>query len=344
MEIGIIGLPQSGKSTLFQIMTGVNAREIFGEQFVKGIAKVPDARFDKLVDIFKPAKVSPAAVPFTDVNLSGKEAWDKARGGLQQADGFVHIVPAFNTDSAPEMVKSYRKLLDDLILADLLVVENKLERLAKTGQKAAKPEDQIHANVLPKAKELLENGHPLRELKLTADEFNSLRGFTFWTIRPELVVLNVSEGSVSSAPPLEKGGEGGFGSNVISICCQLEMEIASLPPEEHSEFLKSVGIETPAFERIIKTAFALIGRMSYFTVGADEVKAWVIPVNSTAPKAASAIHKDFERGFIKAEVVSYDDFIKLGSIDAAKSQGRLRLEGKEYIVQDGDIINFRFNV
>jgi len=346
MEIGIIGLNQSGKSTLFQIMTGINSREIFGEQFVKGIARVPDARFERLVDIFKPKKISPATVPFVDVNLSGKEAWDKARNGLGTSDGFIHIIDAFTSVSVDEMCRCYRQLEDELILADLIIVENKLERLSKVSQKSMRPEDHIHAKVLPRAKEFLENGRPLRELELAADELASIRGFTFWTIRPELIVLNVSEETgdthfltsevqkcVSPVSP------------VVAICCQIELEISTLSPADRGEFLASLGIKTPAFERIIQTSFSLIGRMSYFTVGEDEVKAWVIPTNSTAPKAASAIHKDFERGFIKAEVVSYNDFIASGnSIEAARSKGRLRLEGKEYIVQESDIINFRFNV
>lgn len=343
MEIGIIGLSQSGKSTIFQIMTGINSREIFGEQFVKGVAKIPDARFEKLVDVFKPKKISPATVPFVDVNLSGKEAWDKARNGLSTADGFVHIIDAFAGDDPAHLVKSYRQLADDLILADLIVVEGRLERLQKTLKQSPKPEDAIHAKILPLAKECLENGKPLRELKLSAEEFNSLKGFTFWTIRPELIVLNIAEGGKYVSEEFKKTI--GMDIPVISICCQIELEIAALPPTDRSEFLSSLGIKIPAFEKIIQTAFALIGRMFYFTVGEDEVKAWVIPTNSTAPKAASAIHKDFERGFIKAEVVSYDDFVNSGnSVEAAKSKGKFRLEGKEYIVKDGDIINFRFNV
>jgi GTP-binding protein YchF len=361
MEIAIIGLPQSGRSTLFQIMTGVNSREIFGEQFVKGIAKVPDARFDELVRVFEPAKASPAAVPFVDMSLTGKDTWDKARHGMAQCDGFVHVVDAFTAVSADETIRNHRQLQDELILADLLVVENKLERLEKVSQRAMRADDHMHARVLPRARELLEAGRPLRELELAPEEFNSLKGFTFWTIRPELVVLNTSEdrrnvipaeAGIScvqgiSAPCLLHSGTrfAGMTSPAISICCQLELEIASLPSEERGEFLKSMGIKEPAFEMIIRTAFAQVGRMSFFTVGEDEVKAWVIPTGSTAPKAAGAIHKDFERGFIKAEVVSYDDFIACGgTLAAVKSAGRFRLEGKDYIVQDGDIISFRFNV
>jgi len=343
MEIGIIGLPQSGKSTLFQIMTGVNSREIFGEQFVKGVAKVPDARFDKLALIFKPKKVSPATVPFTDISISGKDAWDKARQGLATADGLIHVIEAFDSSDAGELVKRYRQLSDELIFADLIVVENRLERLSKIGNQSKRPEDLIHSKILPKIKETLENGRPLREMEFNPEEKNALRGFTFWTIKPELVVLNTAEGSADAAEEFKKLAN--ISAPVVLICCQIELEISALPKDERGEFLSSLGIETPAFEKVIQTAFSLIGQMSYFTVGEDEVKAWVVPIGSTAPKAAAAIHKDFERGFIKAEVVSYKDFIDCGeTLVNAKSKGKQRLEGKEYIVADGDIINFRFNV
>lgn len=336
MEIGIIGLPQSGKSTLFKIMTGVNSAEQYGEPYVKGIAKVPDARFEKLVEIFKPKKVSPATVPFIDVNASGEKAWDETRKALSGVDGILHIVNAFANTETPEIIKNYKKLFDELIISDLMVVENRLERLNKTaGKGAAKPDDVAHLKVLPRLKEALEKGTPVRDLKLSPDEVTSLKGFSFWTIRPELTVLNIAEGLADPSASIP---------NSIGICCQIESDIASLPLDEQKLFMSEMGITVPAFEKVIKRSFELLGRISYFTVGEDEVKAWVVPANSTAPKAASAIHKDFEKGFIKAEVISYDDFMALGgTIAAAKSAGKFRLEGKEYIVKDGDIINFRVN-
>lgn len=343
MEIGILGLQQSGKSTLFQIMTGVSTTSAYSEPFIKGIAKVPDERFDRLVEIFKPAKVSPAAIPFIDVNTSGEGTWEKIRQALNTVDGVLHIVDGFSTTSIDEMVKRYKKLSDELIFSDLIIVENRLERLAKLPQKSLKSDELNQARIFPKIKELLESGKPVRELKLTEDEYTSIKGFTFWTIRPELIVINTSEGTANITESFSS--KAGISSPVISICCKVESEIASLPPKDQREFLNAMGIETPAFKKIIQTAFSLMGQICYFTVGEDEVKAWVIPANSTAPKASAAIHKDFERGFIKAEVVSYDDFMACGgTIAAAKSSGKFRLEGKEYIVQDGDIISFRFNV
>ncbi len=343
MEIGILGLKQSGKSTIFEIMTGVRSREMYGEPCVRGVASVPDERFDTLVQIFSPAKVSPASVPFIDVNAGGESAWEAIRQNLSSADGFVHIVDAFTAEEPSEVVTRYRKLADELIFSDLVVVENRLARLEKIPKAALKPDEARHAVILPKAKELLEAGTPLRELVLTAEERHALRGFAFWTMRPELVVVNVRDDNRSFAEEFAR--QIGEKSPVIGINCMLESEIAQLDPSDRDEFLKSMDIDEPAFELIIRTAFSLLGRICYFTVGEDEVKAWVIPENSTAPRAAAAIHKDFERGFIKAEVASYDDFIKCGAtLGAAKSSGKLRLEGKEYIVQDGDIISFRFNV
>lgn len=342
MEIAIVGGAQSGKSTLFQIMTGVKSADMFGEQTVVGIASVPDKRFTQLVDIFKPAKVTPATVPFVDVNAFGEEGWEALRPKIATADAFLHVVDCFSTDDVSEMVKRYKSLEDEFIISDLGIVEKKMERLAKLPQNALGPDEITHQKIMPAIKAHLEGGKPLRELALSPSDADSLRGFAFWSQRPELVVLNIPEGSRDFAGEFRKKAQV---SSSIPICCLVESEIAMLPAEERREFLDSMGIETPAFETIIRESFSRLGRICYFTVGEDEVRAWVIKKDSTAPKAAAAIHKDFERGFIKAEVVSYEDFMHSGrSLASAKSSGKLRLEGKEYIVQDGDIISFRFAV
>jgi ribosome-binding ATPase len=343
MEIGILGIPQSGKSTLFEIMTGVRSREMHGETCVRGLATVPDARFDKLVEIFKPAKVSPAKVPFSDVNAVGEKAWDAIRQSLSGAEGLLHVVDAFTASGVAEILSRYRKLEDELILADLMIVENRLERLAKMAKKPMTPQDALHARVLPGLKEQLEAGKPLRELPLADEDRHGLRSFSFWTIRPEMVVVNTPEGNPALADAFNR--EAGLAVPAIGICCAIEAELMALRPEERQEFLGSLGIAEPAFGRIIRAAFTLLKRTVFFTVGEDEVKAWIIPVGTKAPRAAGTIHNDFERGFIKAEVIGYDEFIACGGTNAgAKAAGKLRLEGKEYIVQDGDIINFRFNV
>jgi len=343
MEIGILGLPQSGKSALFQVMTSIKSCDMHGETCVRGQATVPDERFDHLVQIFQPLKVSPAKVPFVDVNAVGERAWDSLRQSLSGVDGLLHVVDGFSTDHVQDIINSYHKMEDELILSDLMIVENRLERMTKTVKKALTPQDAAQAQLLPRLKEQLEAGKPLREMGLIAEEIQALRSFSFWTIRPELVVINTAEDRPDLADAFRE--QAALTVPVMGICCLTEAELAGLSPEEQKEFLADLGIAEPAFGRIIRAAFALLGRIAYFTSGADEVKSWVIPAGSKAPKAAAVIHNDFERGFIKAEVASFADFQACGSTFAgAKAAGKLRLEGKEYIVQDGDIITFRFNV
>ncbi|HOF05434.1 MAG TPA: DUF933 domain-containing protein [Syntrophales bacterium] len=343
MEMGILGLPQSGKSSLFEIMTGIRSRDVHGENCVRGQASVPDERFDRLVSIFQPAKISPAKAPFVDVHADGEKAWEAVRQTLAGADGLLHVVDGFTAADLQEMVSRWHHLEDELILSDLQVVENRRERLRRVPRKALKPPELLQMELLPRLQDQLEQGRPLRELPLSEDERRALRSFSFWSLRPELVVLNLSEDRLGTTAAFRE--ETGLAEHVIGFCGELEAEMAGLSREEQQEFLESLHMSEPAFLRIIRAAFRLLGRITYFTVGEDEVKAWVIPRGVKAPRAAAAIHKDFERGFIKAEVVSYDDFIACGgTLAAAKAAGKLRLEGKEYVVQDGDIISFRFHV
>ena len=343
MEMGILGLPQSGKSTLFEIMTGVKSSTQHNETVVRGLAAVPDERFDKLVEIYKPVKVSPAKVPFVDIHAVGEHPWEAIRQNLSGTDGILHVVDGFSLPDVSLSTDAYRKLEDELILADLLIIEKKLERLTKMSKKALTPQDIAQAELLPRFQECLEAGKPLRASGFASTEIFSMRSFSFWTIKPELVVVNVAEDNLSFADDFAKAAK--ITEPVMGICCKIEAELSGLEVAEQKEFLSSMGIAEPAFGRIIRGAFSLLGRMSFFTVGEDEVKAWVIPLETKAPKAAGAIHNDFERGFIKAEIMSYDDFIAHGGSTAGvKAAGRLRLEGKEYVVQDGDIITFRFNV
>jgi ribosome-binding ATPase len=343
MEMGIIGLPQSGKSSLFEIMTRIRSRDVHGETCVRGQASVPDKRFDRLVAIFHPAKVSPAKAPFVDVHAEGEKAWETVRQTLSGADGLLHVVDGFTAADLPEMVERWRHLENELILSDLMVVENRRERLQRVPQKALKPAELLQVELMPRLQTQLEQGQPLRDLSLTSEERHVLRSFSFWSLRPELVVLNVTEDRLGGGAAFQQ--EAGLTDHVIAICGELEGEMAGLSPEEQQEFLVALNMTEPAFVRIIQAAFRLLGRITYFTVGEDEVKAWVIPAGAKAPRAAAAIHKDFERGFIKAEVIGYEEFIACGgTLAAAKAAGKLRLEGKDYVVQDGDIISFRFNV
>ncbi len=340
--MGILGLPQSGKSTLFEIMTGVKSGPSHHEAVVRGQATVPDARFDKLVEIYKPAKVSPAKVPFVDVHAVGEHPWEAIRQNLSGTDGILHVVDGFSLPDVQLSMESYRKLEDELILSDLVIIEKKLERLAKMSKKAIPPQEAAQNELLPRLKDCLESGKPLRQAGLTPAEIFTLRSFSFWTIKPELIVVNLAEENLSFAEDFSKAAN--LPDPVMGICCKIEAELAGLSTQDQKDFLSSMGLSEPAFGRIIRAAFSLLGRISFFTVGEDEVKAWVIPAQTKAPKAAGAIHNDFERGFIKAEVMHYDDFIASGSAAQVKAAGKLHLEGKDYIVQDGDIITFRFNI
>jgi GTP-binding protein YchF len=343
MEIGILGLPQSGKSTLFEIMTGVKSGAHHNEVVVRGQASVPDERLDKLVEIYKPAKVSPAKVPFVDVHAVGEHPWEAIRQNLSGTDGILQVVDGFSLPDVQLSIEAYRKLEDELILSDLVIIEKKLERLAKMPKKAIAPQEAAQNELLPRLKDCLETGKPLRAAGLTPAEVFTLRSFSFWTVKPELVVINVAEDNLSYIDKFTK--ESNLEEPIMGICCKIEAELTGLEPKDQKEYLASLGITEPAFGRIIRAAFSLLGRISFFTVGEDEVKAWVIPVQTRALKAAGVIHNDFERGFIKAEVMHYNDFINYGgSVANVKSAGHLRLEGKEYIVQDGDIITFRFNI
>ncbi|MBU4484776.1 DUF933 domain-containing protein [bacterium] len=340
MEIAIIGLPQSGKSTLFQIMTGIKSSEVYGETCIKGFSKIPDRRFDKLVEIFKPQKITPASVPFLDISASGEKAWNVVRQEISGVDALIHVVNVFDTKNVDEIIKRYQKLSDEMVFADLMVVENRIGKLNKLPVNALKAEEKIQKDVFPRIKDELEAGKTIRKINLNDSEWSAIKSFAFLTLKPELVVLNISENVAGLEEKFKS-----LGATVIAVCCQTELEISELDTEDRLDFLNDLGISTPAFELVIQSAFALLGRIYYFTVGEDEVRAWVIKKGSTAPRAAAAIHADFERGFIKAEVVSYDDFMNFGKdLGSVKSAGKLRLEGKDYIVQDGDIISFRFNV
>jgi ribosome-binding ATPase len=282
MEMGILGLPQSGKSTLFEIMTGVKGGAAHGEACVRGQASVPDERFDKLVEIYKPVKVSPAKVPFVDVHAVGDHPWEAVRQNLSCTDGILHIIDGFSLPDISLSLDAYRKLADELILSDLLIIEKKLERLAKMSKKAISPQETAQNDLLPKLKECLEAGNPLRTTGLTPAEVFILRSFSFWTIKPELVVINVAEDNLSFADDFTKAAK--LDEPVMGICCKIEAELAALTPADQKEFLASLGIAESAFGRIIRGAFSLLGRMSFFTVGEDEVKAWVIPEGTKAPK------------------------------------------------------------
>jgi len=273
-------------------MTGVKSSQSHNETVVRGQASVPDERFDKLVEIYKPVKVSPAKVPFADVHAVGEHPWEAIRQNLSGTDGILHVVDGFSLPDVQLSIEAYRKLEDELILADLLIIEKKQEKLVKMSKKALPAQEAAQNELLPRLKECLEAGNPLRTAGLTPAEIFTLRSFSFWTVKPELVVVNVAEDNLSFADRF--AAQANLKEPVMGICCKIEAELAGLDAADQKEFLASMEIVEPAFGRIIRAAFSLLGRISFFTVGEDEVKAWVIPVDTKAPKAAGAIHNDFE--------------------------------------------------
>ncbi|MEJ2207673.1 MAG: redox-regulated ATPase YchF [Anaerolineae bacterium] len=362
MQIGIIGLPNSTKTTIFNALTHsqVETAAYSSGQVETHTAtvRVPDPRIDRLSAMFQPRKTTYAQIQYNDI--AGLRVGIGREGGLSGPlrnilagnDAFLHVVRAFEDENVPhpgDSVNPSRDLeaLDfELLFSDLLIVEHSLERLAgQLSKKKAYPErpaDEALLALLLRLKEALEREAPIRDLALGREEMALIRGYQFFTAKPVLVVLNVGE--YGSDDPGEYVSYSHRQSDVICLRGELEMEIAQLEDEEATLFLAEYGIEEPGLHRMIRLSYRLLGLHSFFTVGEDEVRSWTIPVGATALEAAGAIHSDLARGFIRAEVVSYDDLMAAGSLDAARKQGTLRLQGRDYVVKDGDILNIRFNV
>ncbi|MEI7590906.1 MAG: DUF933 domain-containing protein, partial [Deltaproteobacteria bacterium] len=340
MEIGIIGLPQSGKSTIFEIMTGVASANV-REPFVRGQATIKDERLEHLAKTHDSLLTTPAKIQIMDVNASGEKAWEQLRQHLSAVNGLIHVIDAFTSSSDIDTIAQYKKLEDEMIISDLIIAENRFTKLNKMPKVALKPIDIIQAQALPAIIKHLEAGLPLRTLSLSVEIESAIRSFSFWSIKPQVVVINKGEEDIGD----DDFSKLQFSSPTIGICAKVELELLALSENERKEFLSELGITQTAFDRVIKESFSLLGQICFFTAGEKESRTWLTQSGSKAPKAASVIHKDFERGFIKAEVVSYQDFIDSGSSMAkVKEAGKFRLEGKEYIVKEADIIVFRFNV
>jgi hypothetical protein len=354
MRLGIIGLPQSGKTTVFNALSRGNLPvTTSGGRFEvhTGVVDVPDVRIDRLSAMFKPKKTIYAKVTYADI--AGLEGSKAAVSGallnqLTQMDGFLHVVRCFEDPNVPHPAGSVNPLRDinsmdaELLINDLIAVERKLERLAEERKKGGGREKAVIEReqvLFERFKEALGNEVPLRELEISTEDEKSLAGFGFLTRKPVLVVLNLSEGQ--SLPPVEYPHAR---SALVPLQGKLEMEIAQLPPEDAQLFMGEYGIEELGLERVIRLSYDLLGLISFFTVGPDEVRAWTIRQHATAYEAAGEIHSDLQKGFIRAEVVANDELIALGGLNEAKAKGRLRLEGKEYIVHDGEIVHIRFNV
>jgi GTP-binding protein YchF len=360
LRAALIGFASSGKSTLFQLMTSARetGRAAHGKaESTVGISKVPDPRLDKLTAMYNPRKRTPATVEFTDLALPGGAGGAQALvdvAAYKNADALVHVVRAFQDPSVAhpsgtvDAARDAQAMEDELILADLGVVERRLERIDKDLKKSRTPELERERSIILLCKTALEEGRPLRALDLKGEDLKRLRGYQFLSAKPLLIVINLDESQLADGG-IERAAEATAltpflsraATAAVAVCAKIELEIAQLDAADAASFLADLGLAESGLDRVIRASYDLLGYMSFFTVGEDECRAWSIPRHTSAVVAAGEIHSDISRGFIRAEVVSYDAFTTRGTMAACRDHGEVRLEGKEYVVQDGDIINFR---
>ena len=355
MKTAIIGLPMVGKTSLFTILTGVHEATRVGSMEARvGVTRVPDPRLDALAKVFEPPKVTHAMLEYLDFPSISKEALREPSymASLRVVDAVAHVVRVFDDETVPHEKGSVDPVRDiddvdtELILSDLVVVEKRLERLEKDRKKIKDPGLDREYELLVQAKAKLEENQPLRAMELEGEDEKRLRGFQFLSQKPILYVLNLGE---KDAPKLaeieqnyrEKLLETRPGAEVSAICGKIEAELAELSPEEAAEYLSSYGLPDGGMARMIDATYRLLGLMSFLTAGETEVRAWTVPINSTAVKAAGAIHSDFEKKFIRAEVVNWQDLVEHNGYHGLREKALLRLEGKEYIVKDGDVLVIR---
>ena len=364
MKLGIVGLPNVGKSTLFNALTDAGA-ESANYPFCTiepnvGVVAVPDARLDVLAEMYNPEKYTPAIIEFVDIAglvrgaSKGEGLGNKFLSHIREVDAIIHVVRCFvdddiiHVDGAIDPMRDLETINMELIFSDMELVERRIDRTKKymKGDKSLEKE----LVLLERIQKALEDGISIRALELTDEEEKMLSETPFLTQKPIIYVANVSEDEASSEPL----GNPGYvalkefaakeHAEIISICAQIESEIAQLEAEEKTMFLEELGIAESGLDRLIKASYSLLGYISYLTAGPKEVRAWTITRGTKAPQAAGKIHSDFERGFIRAEIVAYDDLIACGNMNAAKEKGLVRSEGKDYVIADGDVVLFRFNV
>jgi GTP-binding protein YchF len=352
MQTGIIGLPQVGKTTLFRILTKAHVDAKGAQSAHVGVAKVPEPRLAELAKLYNPKKITYASVQYVDLPGVQKERMRESLAMLRDVDAIAHVIRVFEDPSVPHSEGSIDPLRDatnldlELILSDHDQVSKRLERVGKDLKKKKDPHLELEKGVLERCKAHLEAEKPLRELELTAEERKPISGFLFLSQRPMLYVLNLGdEEAAEMDKAVEKHKlsalEGRPNTAVVAVCGRLEAELAEMDEKEAAELLASYGLKEPGLNRLIRATYDLMGLFPFFTAGEPEVRAWTIRKGSTAVKAAGEIHSDIEKGFIRAEVVRCEDLLAAGSIAAAKEKAQVRLEGKEYIVQEGDVILFR---
>jgi GTP-binding protein YchF len=358
MKTGIIGLPQVGKTSLFRILTKANLSEQAysnPREAHVGVAKVPDDRLDKLAALYNPKKLTHTSVEYVDVGAIGQDALKETAyiGHLRNVDALIHVVRAFEDDSIPHVgtidpLRDIKNVDFDLMISDLGQVEKRLERLVKDLKKMRTPELEKENELLIKAKAHLEAEKPLRELEMTAADKKLIKGFMFLSEKPILYVLNISEtqeldkaleAAVAKYKVTEVASRPNAGAT--AICGKVEAELSEMSDADAAEFLSSYGLKESGLTRLIRKTYELLGLISFFTAGEDECRAWQIPAHTRAQEAAGAIHSDLEKHFIRAETIRWDQLLEAGSEANARAKGTLRLEGKDYIVKDGDVMHIR---
>ncbi|OGL48055.1 MAG: redox-regulated ATPase YchF [Candidatus Schekmanbacteria bacterium RIFCSPHIGHO2_02_FULL_38_11] len=366
MIIGIVGLPNCGKTALFNAITRGDAEVASYAQTMAepnvGVAFVPDKRIDRLCEVFKPQKTTYASVKYIDMpglqkgSLSEGTKITEFLARAREVDALVHVVRVFEDASVQNPAGSIDPLRDakdlelEFILSDLSIIEKRLERIEADLKKGIERQKrEIEKQLLSGFKEILEKETPMRNINVKPEDEKLIRGYQFLTLKPMVVVLNIHENHINSdeteklSAHIRKNFSGEM-DRTVAVCAKTEMEISQLPVEESQMFMDELGIKESAMSKLINACYDILGLISFLTVGEDEVRAWTIKKGSNACNAGGVIHSDIERGFIKAEVISYEDFMEAGSISNARSKGTFRLESRNYVVSDGDIINFKFNV